>query len=839
MKKLIFKAVLSCFLMITGVQAFAQPTSDAEAKEMAQKLMHMTPAQIMKFRDSMMKAVMQKQARALPNGDQLLIQHHYDTTYTTVHFYYTKTVSESHTYPGNTGSSTYICSGKSMKAPMIYEANGHTVVQCGMNPPGVSTAAIDKMVHGLNDEKKYATADQALKNQDVARQMAFSSMAVKDNSITGTASENSHYSGNQGNTIITTKQPIINMAFTFSYDPVQALSTVGVGANINIHTYSAGVDEFGHLQQHSSDDVTGLGMLGATDPHLAKMVGVAEPPRTDPDQAYIKVTKTAYGFKIEYTKTQFLRESNAHITETLNADIGGPEQQYEAVLKPMPKSKYETWLPKGPKVDGSDDTKGDDSAKFYVEVHDKGNPNKLYPGSFTVRYELKDITHYKGFNSNYPVYDGDEKADIRISDSTKFFSLGTFDPTLCTDSVATSVVNNGNLAIVQLTCMDYGAWAKLTAQVTLDDGSVLTASPYYDKGETFITIPFDRDENKIADAWEESEHIKGNGYGLDWDEDVKPDNGHPGDGITLIDEYRGFLTEDDSYNPIFKRFSPQKKELITIGLANLTANGNTFKKQIKDGAMNYGKASDVVIYHLTNSKYGYHEDVAGTNYGRWINYNSPMSKHAHGVVIYADDNRATEEKRAKALATTFPIFDEARTGFLGNMTPEDTKEIHLWTVYIINDVPFKRTEFMPDHPEGMDDFEQRMFHNIAAANAEFHVNIDPNHASPQVALNIATNIQHIISYTVSHELGHATNIHHHNAANPGPDDINYYKGSPNCVMRYWMDNHYPENCMTWMQMWIFGLWNPAAMVTPKGGTDYIKLCTTSDDCFHQMKLKKN
>jgi len=132
-----------------------------------------------------------------------------------------------------------------------------------------------------------------------------------------------------------------------------------------------------------------------------------------------------------------------------------------------------------------------------------------------------------------------------------------------------------------------------------------------------------------------------------------------------------------------------------------------------------------------------------------------------------------------------------------------------------------------------------MFHNIAAANAEFHVNIDPNHASPQVALNIATNIQHIISYTVSHELGHATNIHHHNAANPGPDDINYYKGSPNCVMRYWMDNHYPENCMTWMQMWIFGLWNPAAMVTPKGGTDYIKLCTTSDDCFHQMKLKKN
>lgn len=810
----------------------AQPKNEAEAKEMARKLMKMTPAQVMKFRDSMMKSVLQKQAKALPNGDQLLMQHHYDTTQTTVHFMYTKKVTEYHTDHG--GSSVYVCVGKSLHAPMMYEANGHTIVQCSMNPPGANTSAMDKMVNGINEDTKYMTATQAMKGQDIARQMAFSSAAVNDNSLNGTASENSLYSGLGGNTIITTRAPVINMGFSFTYDPVQVLSSVSAGATITIHT-DARDDKGNH---YSTDGTTGLGISVTTDPHLAKIVGQAAPP-SNAGGPFIKVEKTPYGFKISYSRQQYLRESNTTITETLNADIGGPEQQYEAVLKPMPKSKYETWLPKGPKVDGSDDTKGDDSAKFYVEVHDKDNPNKLYPGSFSVRYELKDITHYKGFNSNYPVYGGDEKADIRISDSTKFFSPGTFDPALCTDSVATSVINNGNLATVQLTCMDYGAWAKLTAQVTLDDGSALTASPYYDKGETFITIPFDRDENKIADAWEESEHIKGKGYGLDWDEDLKPDNGHPGDGIALIDEYRGFLTEDDDYKAIFKRFSPQKKELITIGLANLTANGETFKKQIKDGALNYGKASDLVIYHLTNSKYGYHEDIAGTNYGRWTNYNSPMAKHAHGVVIYADDKRAAEEKRAKALATTFPIFSEDKAGFLGNMTPEETKEIHLWTVYIINDVPFKRTEFMPDHAEGMDDFEQRMFRNIAAANAEFHVNIDPNNASPLVAQHIASNIQHIISYTVSHELGHATNIHHHNAANPGPDDINYYKGSPNCVMRYWMDNHYPENCMTWMQMWIFGLWNPASMTTPKGGTDFIKLCTTGDDCFHQLKLKKN
>lgn len=154
MKKLLV-LIITIIVIYPVCKIFAQPTSDAEAKEMAQKLMRMTPAQIMKFRDSMMKAVMNKQARVLPNGNQLLIQHHYDTTYTTVHFMYTKKVSESHTDRG--GQSTYLCVGKSQKAPMMYEANGHKIVRCSMNPPGANTDNIDKMVNNINKDKKYMT----------------------------------------------------------------------------------------------------------------------------------------------------------------------------------------------------------------------------------------------------------------------------------------------------------------------------------------------------------------------------------------------------------------------------------------------------------------------------------------------------------------------------------------------------------------------------------------------------------------------------------------------------------------------------------------------------------
>lgn len=835
------KRILILIIAITIIypvcNVFAQTPTKAQAEEMARKMMRMTPAQMMKFRDSLMKAVLLQQAQALPNGNQLLIQHHYDTTYTTVHFYYSKKITETHSNGGNSGSTIYICAGKSLKAPMIYEANGHTIVQCGMNPPGANTDGIDKMVNDINKDKKYMTTDQATKGQDVARQAAFSSMTVNDNSLTGTASENSNYSSSEGHLTITTKQPIIRMAFSFTYDPVQVTSAISVGATINIHTST--VDYKGTHSHGETDGTTGVGMGATTDPHFAKIVGAATPPPGNPDNSYIKVTKTAFGFKIQYTKNELIRENNASIIETLTADIGGPDQQYEAVLKPMPASRYETWLPKGPKVDGSDDTKGDDSSKFYVEVHDKNNSNTLYPGNFTVCYTLKNITHYKGFNSNYPIEGADDKADLKISDSTKYFWINAFDPTKCTDSVATSVINKGSLAIVQITCMDYGAWARLTAEVTLDNGDVINASPYYDKNKTYITIPYDKDDNKIADAWEEHEHILGYGYGVNWDRDLKPDNGNVGDNIALIDEYRGFLTEDDSFNPVYTRLSPQAKELFTIGLADMTRYGTTYKAAIRAGAIGYGKVTNVKVYHFSNSKYGRLENsIMNSTYGRWVNFNSPTDKHLHGIAIYADDHPAVRPDQAKALATTIPLIGvDAGNQTTGAFVPDEVKEIHLWTDYIVNVQPFKPNEFPPDQPPGHEAFARRMATAIAATNAEFHVNIDVSHASPVVAQYYDVNITRLITFTVAHELCHATHIHHHHIADGGTDEMAYFKGVGNCLIRYWGDSDFMPNCATWRQMYIFGLWNPASMLSPGGQP--MMLCTSQDDCFHQMKLTTN
>uniref|UniRef100_UPI00374DF8A3 hypothetical protein n=1 Tax=Mucilaginibacter sp. TaxID=1882438 RepID=UPI00374DF8A3 len=506
----------------------------------------------------------------------------------------------------------------------------------------------------------------------------------------------------------------------------------------------------------------------------------------------------------------------------------------EAVLKPMPKSKYETWLPKGPKVDGSDDTKGDDSSKFYVEVHDKNNPNKIYPGNFTVRYELKDITHYKGFNSNYPVYTGDKTADLKISDSTKYFWINAFDPTKCTDSVATSVVNNGSLAIVQIMCMDYGAWGKLTAKVTLDDGTELDASPYYDKGETFITIPYDRDENKIADAWEKSENILHQGYGLDWDEDVKPDNHHNGDNIPLIDEYRGFLTEDANYNAVYTRFSPQVKELLTLGLANMSATGEQFKVAIKAGALGYSNITKVKVYHFTNSRYGQKEEGSSLAYGRWVNYNSPTDVKTRGVVIYSFDTRnMTGDKNA--FASTKGVSGNA-PGYTGAQPPGETELVMLWTYNIVNlneTITQAKNWYLPANTDG---FHLKVDPHILHINRLYNLNFDPNTFSNVVAANTPNMIQQIITFTVAHELCHATNIHHHHFSQDGEAAYaGSYQGVKNCPVRYWLDWTQEDNHADWLTLFFAGKWNPATFITPIGTP--MSLCTTDDNCFNQLKLK--
>ena len=89
-------------------------------------------------------------------------------------------------------------------------------------------------------------------------------------------------------------------------------------------------------------------------------------------------------------------------------------------------------------------------------------------------------------------------------------------------------------------CEDYAAYGKLTFATT--ESSIAEAPPYV------ITIPRDVNGNKIADSWRDDEttadpnnHNASKNYVATWDEESGPGapNTQRGDGIAVLDEYRG------------------------------------------------------------------------------------------------------------------------------------------------------------------------------------------------------------------------------------------------------------------------------------------------------------
>jgi hypothetical protein len=111
-------------------------------------------------------------------------------------------------------------------------------------------------------------------------------------------------------------------------------------------------------------------------------------------------------------------------------------------------------------------------------------------------------------------------------------------------------------AQVIIRSQDFGAWARLKAQVKIGDSWFDCQT---DNGQTYITIPYDQDEDHIADFWEKKHDVYNEQANAD--NDLKPedvgDPAEPGDGYSNYEEYRGFFVNgswtdtDPTYKDIF------------------------------------------------------------------------------------------------------------------------------------------------------------------------------------------------------------------------------------------------------------------------------------------------
>jgi hypothetical protein len=174
-------------------------------------------------------------------------------------------------------------------------------------------------------------------------------------------------------------------------------------------------------------------------------------------------------------------------------------------------------------------------------------------------------------------------------------------------------MTEGNVIV---SSFDFGGWATVRATATLEDGREV--SGVY-RGESGMRLPKRPATSKVADAWREQTGEQGADRE---DADELPlGDGRPGDGLTVYEEYRGFVE-----NAKHLRTNTERKDLFVRD----DVGGKT-----KAGIALFARETGLVVHHELNET-----ELQMFPEPHVVNLNTRDGAHAvdqHGVVIVETD----------------------------------------------------------------------------------------------------------------------------------------------------------------------------------------------------------
>lgn len=223
-------------------------------------------------------------------------------------------------------------------------------------------------------------------------------------------------------------------------------------------------------------------------------------------------------------------------TVTWNLTLG--ESPGKAVLLPV--DEYPRWMPELRHI-GGNGWEGNTVSVIARIMEPEGAKG-------IIEFQLEDVSNEPGICMNEPTRQAGTDPDLEIpSAHNRGMEIGS-------DSLSAKTKGEVNEATVVIRAKDFGAHGRLTATVTLvtPKGEVNVRAQYEKLGIFHVSIPQDRDDNYIADQWQRENNL-GVCDGLE-DKDNEPLGATDGDGLSLYEEYRGFMINDkhERLNPLIK-----------------------------------------------------------------------------------------------------------------------------------------------------------------------------------------------------------------------------------------------------------------------------------------------
>jgi len=191
-----------------------------------------------------------------------------------------------------------------------------------------------------------------------------------------------------------------------------------------------------------------------------------------------------------------------------------------------------------------------------------GGSTNVIAAYFT--WELTKCSKEPGYAMNAPVANPSNDFDLKLKG----------DGLILTDANAQkgqTIPGEYTNTTVTVTPYDWGAFGTIKVTAYLPDGSTLVGHLEGDTAQEDIRLPLRSAQSLIADIWKQNNGVTGQADVNDNETDPAGD-GHPGDGLSLYEEYRGFIIGGTHVEG-----NPKKKDYfilntagaVTVGVLNM------------------------------------------------------------------------------------------------------------------------------------------------------------------------------------------------------------------------------------------------------------------------------